>query len=598
MRVRDPDQPLRRLFLAPRPLTGVIGWLGAFLFLFIIFGTGRGQRGAADGQGAVGARPAGTAAEKVRNATLLPSEPPAPDLSPRVVTIGLWQKPAGLWNPLFATDPGDREINAFLFEPLLTVGPDLRPAPNLASYAVEPDQKAIVFTLRHDARWQDGAPVTASDVAFTLETALRGDYHGPYADRFLFIRGARAFHDGKAGSVAGIAVRGPLQVRVELERPYGPALQAIGSLPVLPAHVFAGQTPAEMANAPASRAYPVGSGPFRLVGVRQAPGPLERGGGREAGPDEVRLAAFPGFFRGRPRLDELRFRVLGPRLNAAELAAEGIDLLRVRREDAEAVRQAGYDLREWPERGYRYLGINMGRAALQDRRVRQAIAFALDRQAMLRAVYGGHGTLMLAPVFPGSWAEAPGLNPYPHDAERARRLLEEAGWRDVDGDGVRERGGARLSLSLLYRKGEAVDERLAALARDELAQVGIEVRPQALPERELFRQVFGLRDFDLYLSGWNLTIDPDVSDLFGSGARVNAVGYRQGNDLLGRAASFVDVAQRQPLYHQWTRQVNDDLPYIFLFTPNQVLAVAHRLKGVEVTALGYAHGAEGWWVAP
>ncbi len=583
--MKQHDQPLRRLFLTPRPLLGVVGWVGAFLFLFAIFGTGRGER---EGPGAAG-QPSPPALGAMRQATPLPSAPPEPRLPPDAVTVGLWQAPQGVWNPLFATDQADREINALLFEPLLSYGPDLRPVPNLASYAVEPDQQAIVFTLRPDARWHDGRPVTAQDVAFTLETVLRHDYRGPFADRFLFIKGARAFQAGRSPGVSGIVVLGAHALRVELERPYGPALDRLGSLPVLPAHVFAGLTPAQMAEAEASREDPVGSGPFRLEAVARG----------EAGVEEVRLGAFPDFFRGRPLLSEVRFRVLGPRLNVERLSAEGIDLLQVRAEDAAAVERAGYRLREWPARGYHYLGINMGRLILQNRRVRQAIAHALDREAMLRAVYGAHGTLMHAPVFPGSWAEAPGLNTYPYDPEAARRLLAEAGWRDVNGDGVRERGGRRLSLTLFYRQGHAVDERLAPMVRDYLAAVGIRVELEPLPERDLLRQVFGLRAFDLYLLGWDLDTDPDVSAVFGERARVNAVGYRPGREaeaLLTEAASLVEVEKRQPLYHEWMRRVNEELPYVFLFTPNQVLGLSPRLKGVVVTPVGYSRGAEGWWV--
>lgn len=587
------DQPLRRLFLSARSPVGVLGWLAAFLFLFFVFGTGRGpvpSRDGAAGKAALGAAAASP-----------PGEAPARD----TVRIGLWFPPRGVFNPLFTDDIGDRQVNDLLFESLLSHGPDLRPRPNLAaSFSVAEDQQAITFALRPGALWHDGTPVTAEDVIFTLETVLHRDYRGPYAGRFLYILGARNFRDGKAERVSGLAADGPLGLTVRLAKPYGPALEEIGSLPILPRHAFEGVAVADMPAAPASR-RPVGSGPFRWTSALVAgsgrsggDGPLPAGGTYE-----VALAAFPDFFLGPPKLKGVRFEVVGPQLDLGRMKAMEIDLVRLGRADAEAVKRAGgYTIQEWPEPGYHYLGINLGRAALTDRRVRQALAYALDRTAMLQEVYGGHGTLVHAPVFPGSWAEAPGMNAYAHDPAAAERLLEAAGWRDANGDGLRERGGRSLTLTLYYRKDQPVDARLAELVREYLGRVGVGVNVRAVTAAELLRQVFGLRDFDLYLLGWPLSIDPEpgVSKVFGPGARVNAVGFRprDGLDLLARAAALVDVARRQPLYEQWTRSANEALPYVFLFTPDNLIAISDRLRDVRVTPVGYTDGAEGWWLGP
>ncbi len=588
------DQPLKRLFLSGRPPIGVVGWLAGFLFLFFIFGTGRGAAPAGGGAPPpAGAAPSGAAA------------PASTEPKRDTVRIGLWLPPRGVFNPLFTDDAGDRQVNDLLFESLLSHGPDLRPEPNLAeSFSVREDQQAITFTLRPDALWHDGTPLTSEDVIFTLETVLHKDYRGPYAGKFLYILGARNFRDGKAPSVTGLVAEGPRTVTIHLAKPYGPALEEIGSLLILPRHAFDGIAVADMAMSRPSR-EPVGSGPFRWESA------LVAGAGRSGGDGllpaggayEVVLTPFPDFFGGRPKLGSVRFLVIGPQLDLTRLTAEEIDLVSVSRSDAEAVKRAGgYTIREWPEPGYHYMGINMGRAALVDRRVRQALAFALDRGAMLQEVYGGHGTLVHAPVFPGSWAEAPGMNTYAYNPEEAGRLLDAAGWRDGDGDGVRERGGKTLTLSLYYRRGQPVDELLAALTREYLGRIGVRVNAKGVTTSELLRNVFGLRDFDLYLLGWQITADPEpgVSKVFGPGARVNAVGFREKEslDLLSKAASLVDIEQRQPLYEQWTRNANEELPYVFLFTPNNLIAISNRLRDVRVTALGYTDGAERWWLGP
>ncbi len=490
-----------------------------------------------------------------------------------------------MFNPLFAADPADREINALLHASLLRPGPDLAPRPGLArTYAVSADQRTIVFILDKGARWHDGQFVAPEDVVFTFQTVLHRDYRGPYRDAFLFIEGAREFRDGRAAVVKGMQALGDGAVAFTLAKPYGPALMAIGSLPILPRHAFAGVAVKDMARAAASRERPVGAGPFRFSSRRQ---------------NEVELVRYEPFYGGRPHLDRVVFAVIGPRLDLARLKEGVADVVRVNPADAPAVERAGLGVREWPDPGYYYVGINMNYRPLDDRRVRQALAYALDREAMVGQLFAGHATLLAGPVPPGSWGEAPGLDPYRHDPNRALRLLAEAGIADKDGDGRVEWSGRPFELNLLYDKGAPLAPELAGLVRDQLRRVGVNVYIHGLERRELLDRVFARRAFDLYLLQWKMGMDPDVSAVFGQEAAANAVSFKnkRAQELLSQGAALVDVPKRRPLYYEWSRLVNAELPYLFLFAPNQVIAVSARLRGLTVTPVGYAAGAEGWWVA-
>lgn len=601
----NPDdlQPLERLFLSPRPLPVVLGWVAAFLLLFLIY---NGPPGVTPPDGSPFAAAQGAAVP----------EAAVPD---DTVRIGLWDSPGGLFNPLFAVNAADRKINSFLFEGLLRYGPDLRPEPNLAaSYEVLPDQRTIMFRLRDNARWHDGRRLTADDVVFTLETVLHRDYSGPFQGRFGYVKGAQEYRTGKADHVAGLVAADHATLAVTLEKPYGPALGEIGNLPIVPRHAFDGVSILRMAQAPASTRAPVGSGPFRLVPADE----MQAGGtaagtkarrarrgvpgrrGPTAGPaggNEITLQRFDDYFVERPQLRRLVFTKVGATLDLPRLRQSGIDLVQVRWQDAEGLARAeGYSLMEWPQPGYYYIGVNLARAPLNDHRFRQALAYALDRQVLAGELFAGHATLVHAPVFPGSWAEAAGMNPYAYDEERSRQLMGEAGWRDGNGDGLVDQGGRPLVLNVMYEKGKEPYERLAAQVSEHLDRVGIRVQLQPLSRQDLLKRVFGRRDFDLYLLDWRLSPDPDASALFGREARTNAVGfrYREAQDLLARGIGTVAIENRQPIYETWTRMANEQLPYIFLFSPNDLIAVSDRLRGMEVTALGYGRGAEKWWVGP
>lgn len=513
-----------------------------------------------------------------------------------VLRFGLWSPPQGLFNPLFATDRVDRLVNQFLFEPLLRFGSDLRPEPNLAAtFAVAPDQRSIAFVLDDKARWHDGLPVTSDDVAFTLETVLHPRYKGPYAGQFDFIAGARAYRDGPDEHISGVLLAGERAVVVQMEKPFGPAFARLGSLPILPRHAFNGIRVTDMAGARSSRVGAVGSGPFQLEwtsGEVGAPGAA------------FTLRPFADYFRGRAYLDGVAFVPVGPTLNLAQLQQQ-VDVLELRPNDASAVSKSpAFALLEWPDRGYYYMGLNLSRKALGDVRVRQAIALALNREAMADRLFAGHGTLLNAPVFPDSWAEAPGLTAYAPDRTRAESLLTEAGWVDADGDGIREQGGQaggrKLTLDLVFPRVNPVHGVLAALVQDALGKAGVKVELKPAEAKEMVKRVFGQQDFDLYLSDWELGLDPDASAIFGAKARGNAVGFK---DQLARAyvdagAQAVDPERRRPVYEAWTRLVNAELPYIFLFTRNEVVAVNRRVEGLVVTPLGFATGSERWWLAP
>lgn len=503
--------------------------------------------------------------------------------------IGLWDKPSGLFNPLFTDDPADAEVNRLLFESLLRFGPDLSLQPNLARrFTVAADQKTITFELRDDVRWHDGRPLTADDVAFTIRLALNPDYRGPYRDRFLAIQGAREYQAGKAGDLAGVRIAGPLTLVVTMEQPYGPLLTRLAALPVLPRHVFLGMAVKDIAAAPPSRRSPVGSGPFRLTAFN----PGDKG-------DIVVLSRFDSFFRGRPHLDRVAFAVLGRRPTVESLRAAGIDVLRLHPAAVGAVQATkSYNIYEVPSGGYFYLGVNLGWEPLDEKPLRQALAYALDRRNMVRSLFAGYGTLVNSPVFPGSWAEAKGLQVYDEDLDKARRLLAAAGFKDEDGDGVVSLKGKDLALNLIYIKGKPFYADLAALIRQDLQQAGIKVYLVPLEQKDFMLRVFRRRQFDLYLLDWEIELDPDPEAVFGEKALGNAVGFRSGQALLAKGVGTVSPEQRRPIYEHWTRLVNEELPYIFLFTGNKILAADRRVRDLVFSPPGILDAPEKWWVEP
>ncbi|HAI20773.1 MAG TPA: hypothetical protein DCM14_02530, partial [Clostridiales bacterium UBA8153] len=252
-----------------------------------------------------------------------------------------------------------------------------------------------------------------------------------------------------------------------------------------------------------------------------------------------------------------------------------------------------------PANSYYYIGLKQNHPVLKDRRVRQALAFALDRPAIVSAAYGEYATAVHANLPPASWAHrAEGLNPYAYSPDTAVSLLQQAGWRQVGPDGIRRNDqGERLSFQLITAAGNQRIEQVAKAVEAHWRRVGVEAVLQVLPWSELVDNHLNAARFDGYVLGWSLEPDPDSFFFFHSRAGLDEAGKLAGfNDVeyanpevdrlleLGRVT--MDPGERKVIYHEVQLILNRDLPYIFLFTPHAAIAVHGRVGGMTVSALG------------
>lgn len=556
------------------------GLLVAAAFLGGLFagGGGRAARGERAGPGA-----------QLRPASGRPSVAPATAQGPvdgGILTMAMFAPPRGLFHPLLAESAYDGAVLGLVFRGLLTRGSRLEWVPELAeSYEVSADNLTITFRLRRDVRWHDGRPFTARDVAFTLRTILHPRFPGVRASGYLDIAGARAYHEGKAGDISGVRVTGDHEVVVTLVQPYAPILEAL-AVPIIPAHVFAGVAPERMAQHPAA-VRPIGTGPYRFVRFV---------------PDQyVELARNLDYYRGRPHIDRLIYKLVNQEMAAGQLLAGELDYMPARPEDLELVGgRGGVVVHETPGWGYQFVGINHRHPLLGDRRVRQALMYAVDRRAIVDQLLSGHGAVVNGPVAPASWAYDPsGLNPYPYDPDRAAALLAQAGFRRGR-DGWLEKDGRRFEVSLRYPGGNKVRELSAPLLQDNLKRVGIKVNLEMLEFATLSKRVFEDQQFDLFLLAWALTADPDPGPVFlpnNKWGRVTGWTHPTNEELIWRGVRQLQREARRPTYAAWNRLLNSELPYLFLYTQNEVEVASRRIQGLKPDARGLLWNVHELWLA-
>ncbi len=429
----------------------------------------------------------------------------------------------------------------------------LQPVPALATeWKAESEARVWTFRLRSGVRWHDGRPFTAEDVKFTFDTLMNKD--------------VRARMRGNMGPLEKVEVVDPATVRFTFREPFAPFPVMVGyNAGILPKHLLAGQDP----NNPADfLKKPIGTGPFRF---------------KEAVAGSHWLVeANPDYWEGRPALDQVALKVV-PDVNAqvAQLKSGDLDLALIQPKNMTALEgDPGVVVTTARQVNYYYVSLNGKDPLFTDVRVRQALNHAVDKPAIIRAVLRGHGEVATGPISPVlAWAYTRDVRQYPYDVARAKALLEEAGWK-AGPDGVRQKDGKRLAITLTTSKGVLDGEQLATVIQQYLQAVGAEARINLVEFGQLWTGWFK-GEFQADVEYLITPPDPDLSGALGCNAPVNRFFYcnPRVDALFAQGRATTDPRARSAVYHQVQRELAENPPGIYLYYPLEVRAMSRSLKG-------------------
>jgi peptide/nickel transport system substrate-binding protein len=489
-------------------------------------------------------------------------------------------------DPLFAhadANSVEQQLARLAFEPFIDIDARgraipvlLARIPTVANGDLSRDGRTIVYHLRHGVHWQDGPPVTASDVLYTLRAI--DDPRNPIRSREGYDRVAHAERIDDT------------TVRIVLRSPWAPAVATLfsyGTAPqyVLPAHLLAHEARLDQA---AFGSAPVGDGPYRFVS-------WQRG-------DHLVYAANAHYWGTPPKVARLDIRVVpDPGTNFTAFAGGTLDW-----NVLSPVQQQS--LLGKPAIAFRYvplaliagIAINTAHPPLDDVRVRRAIAAAIDRQAISDKI-----TFKRYPVIDtaqplGSWARDPAVRLPAYDPAAADRLLDAAGWVRGAG-GVRMRDGKRLALTYVQFPESQTGVRAAAFIERELHDRGIDVTLKSVTNAKLFlpkseHGALASGDFDLAYVPWPMGADPDDSFLLSCAGAANVMHWcdPRVDDLERRALVAPTQAQRKTLYAAIERRVADSVPIVYLFDPSYIYAYRRALRGFAPNAFNPTWNAVNW----
>jgi peptide/nickel transport system substrate-binding protein len=472
---------------------------------------------------------------------------------------------------------------------LIDYDENAEPRPYLAErWEVSDDNTEVTFHLRRDVFWHDGERTDAHDVAFTYEAVTDPLTAFPNA----------AFWDHYVRGPEGVEVVDDFTVRIRLQ-PHAEFLDPFRTVAILPEHLLGDVPHDELKQHPYGTQCPVGNGPF----VFGSHTPQDRWV-FEANP------AFPAGLGGRPFLDRYVYRIIPePTTLLTELLTENIDVyIAVTPEQAQdVIDNPNLELRRFTSRQYVFVGWNARKPQLADRRVRQAITMGTNREAIVDAILSGYGTVANTGVPPFHWAFDPDVSAsFGYDPDGARALLDEAGWIDRDGDGVRENAeGVPLSFTVKYNTGNQLRQSVAEIMQSQLVDIGIDARPQVVEWATLLNQIStpDLRDFDGVVMAWVVEYKLDDMDLFHSD-RIDQPyawsGTRNAeiDRLLEALSTTVDRDEARVLWNEYQAAIMEEQPYTFFYFPDRIDGVNRRLRGVEMDTRGDWLNVREWTIDP
>lgn len=492
--------------------------------------------------------------------------------------VGIKSDFAGLnpvTNSALATDD---VLKYMLYTPLIQYDEQFQPQPYLAE-SWELADTSVTFKLRPDVAWHDGQPVTAEDVKFTFDLAKSPETASLLGSAYL-------------NMVESATVVDPNTIRFGFTQPHAQPLDAFWWAP-LPKHLLGNVPPAELAQA-AFNNQPVGSGPFKFVSWDKGQNLT-----LEANPQ------FPAGLGGRPKLDRVVFRIIPEATTRqTELLSGTIDVnYNVLPEGAQQIeQQRGVDVAHYPAREFTYLGWNNERAPFDNPLVRRALAMSVDRQKIVDALMFG----MAKPagsVIPTFSPFAPNLEPLPYNPTQAKQLLARAGWRDTDNDGILEKNGRPLRITLTTNSANQLFLDVATVLQQQMKAVGVDLQLQPVEFQTMLKQHKG-RDYDAILTNWTwdyFKVDP--TPLFSceearKPGSANRAGYcnPQVDQIMESGLTTTDTERAKTIWATFAQALQQDQPITPLFWLEEIAAEGPRLQNVEMDARSKLVNVKEWWI--
>ncbi|WP_034764804.1 peptide-binding protein [Chrysiogenes arsenatis] len=478
--------------------------------------------------------------------------------------------------PELYSDSASHQFGSNIFSGLVKYDENLLETGDLAHrWDIADEGKTITFHLRQGVTFHDGAPFRARDVLFTFNAIINPDFPSPYKRDFE--------------QVDTVEIIDEYTVQVRYKNVYARAL--IGwSKSILPRHILEG------VDIPTSdfMRHPIGTGPYRFVEWQKG--------------QFLRLAAFENYYEKKPYITELIYKVIPDTTTQfMELRNRSIDMMdltpvQFSRQTENDTFRKDYVKYRYPSSGYTYLGYNLRNPLFQDKRVRQALSYAINQQELIDGVLMGLGVAATGPYRPDSWAYNPDVRRYTYDPAQALALFAEVGYQLVNG--VLQKDGVPFRFEIITNQGNDSRRKSAEIIQRRLQEIGITVTIRVIEWASFINEFINKGKFDATILGWNILPDPDIYSVWHSPGdnqhSLNFTAYANPrvDELLELGRSTLDQEKRKHYYGEIQQILAEEQPYTFLYIPQALPAVSRRFENIYETPAGITHNFIHWYARP
>ncbi len=478
--------------------------------------------------------------------------------------------------PLLASDSASHNIAGMVYNGLVKYDKDMNIVGDLAeSWEISQKGLVITFHLRKGVKWHDGHPLTSADVLYTYRVTVDPKTPTAYAGDFLKVKKAEAIDD--------------YTFRATYDKPFAPALISWSSA-ILPRHLLEGK---DITKSSLSR-KPIGTGPYKFKEWVTG--------------QKIVLVSNPDYFEGQPYIDGRITRIIPDtatmflELRAQNIGMMGLTPLQYTRQTENNLFKNNFNKYRYLSFAYTYMGYNLKNPLFADKRVRQAISYAINKEEIISGVLLNLGQPANGPYKPGTWAYNNKVKIYNYDPQKARELLRVAGWTTMNQAGILEKNGKPFVFEIVTNQGNETRQKCAEIIQRQLKDVGIHVKIRILEWSAFVTDFINKRRFDAVIMGWTIPLDPDAYDVWHSSKtapeELNFISYNnpEVDEMLEKGRSTFDQKERKKYYDRFQEILAEDQPYTFLYVPEALVIINKRFRGVEPAPIGLEHNFIKWYV--
>lgn len=498
----------------------------------------------------------------------------------KTMFLGMVNPPI-LFNPINSADVASQFAEKFMFDSFLEMEGPMQFAPKLADSFETTDNQTFTIKINKDAKWSDGKPVTAEDAAFTFQLIANPKVEttvGAYLSMFDGLEDTGKLKEGQT-ELSSVKVLDEKTLQFKTKAPVDPNMikEQLGTkLMILPKHALEKIDPSALSQDPFMQKPTVTNGPFKFVQYKKD--------------QYIEFVKNPDYYLGAPELEKLFIKVmpapnLVAQLQTGELhmnVAGGIG--KIPPQDYDTVKKfENVRTKDEPQFGFQTMMFNTEK--IPDPKVRQAIAYALDRPQIVEKLLKGYGEVVDGPYTSINPYLDKNLEKYSYNVEKAKQLLQEAGW-----DFNRE-------LSFVVPLGNKVREQSADILTQNLQAIGLKVKVTTYDFPTIMQKAKA-GDYELLLMGLTFTLDPEVSSLYSSIGSFNFMKYKNPkvDELLLKGKAEPNADKRKEIYAELQKIWNTDVPLITLYSDNEFSAISKQVTNGEPKVFGFHNHLEKWSV--